>query len=171
MRSAGQFGIRFLTIYSFSTENWSRPRQEVNDLMSLIKRFVREDLAELHRAGVKVMMIGDRNGLDSEIVRLVGEAENLTRENDQLTLVVAFNYGGREEITRAVRGLAGDVVAGKVDPQAIDAAGLDQGAIELNVAGTEPDERSCAPSAALKTPSKPDNFDDYAALTGWEPGE
>jgi undecaprenyl diphosphate synthase len=75
VRNAGELGIKVLTIYSFSTENWSRPEQEINDLMGLIKRFVREDLAELHRAGVKVRMIGAREGLDPEILKLVGDAE------------------------------------------------------------------------------------------------
>jgi undecaprenyl diphosphate synthase len=120
VRNAGELGIRYLTIYSFSTENWSRPQQEVSDLMALIKRFVREDLAELHRAGVRVRMIGEREGLDPEIMRLVSEAEALTRNNDKLTLVVAFNYGGRQEIARAARRVAQAAAAGAVEPAAID---------------------------------------------------
>ncbi len=137
VRNAGELGIRVLTIYSFSTENWSRPKQEVSDLMSLIKRFVREDLAELHRAGVKVMMIGDREGLDPEILKLVSDAETLTRDNDKLTLVVAFNYGGRQEIARAARRIAADVAAGVLDPEAVDADALDR---RLDTAGLpEPD--------------------------------
>jgi len=125
VRNAGELGIRILTIYSFSTENWSRPEQEINDLMVLIKRFVREDLAELHRAGVKVRVIGDRDGLDPEILRLITEAESLTRDNDKLTLVVAFNYGGRQEITRAVKAIAEDAAAGRIDPASIDAAAIE----------------------------------------------
>jgi undecaprenyl diphosphate synthase len=137
VRNAGELGIKVLTIYSFSTENWSRPKQEVSDLMSLIKRFVREDLAELHRAGVKVMMIGDRDGLDPEILSLVEDAEALTRENDKLTLVVAFNYGGRQEIARAARRIAADVASGALDPDAVDADALDR---RLDTAGLpEPD--------------------------------
>ncbi len=137
VRNAGELGIKVLTIYSFSTENWSRPKQEVSDLMSLIKRFVREDLAELHRAGVKVMMIGDREGLDPEILKLVSDAEALTRENDKLTLVVAFNYGGRQEIARAARRIAAEVASGTLDPEAVDADALDR---RLDTAGLpEPD--------------------------------
>jgi len=137
VRNAGELGIKVLTIYSFSTENWSRPKQEVSDLMSLIKRFVREDLAELHRAGVKVMMIGDREGLDPEILTLVADAEALTRENDKLILVVAFNYGGRQEIARAARRIAAEVASGTLDPNAIDADTLDR---RLDTAGLpEPD--------------------------------
>ena len=137
VRNAGELGIKVLTIYSFSTENWSRPKQEVSDLMSLIKRFVREDLAELHRAGVKVMMIGDREGLDPEILKLVGDAETLTRDNDKLTLVVAFNYGGRQEIARAARRIAAEAAAGTLDPHTVDADALDR---RLDTAGLpEPD--------------------------------
>jgi undecaprenyl diphosphate synthase len=73
VRAAGELGIKVLTIYSFSTENWSRPKQEISDLMMLIKRFVREDLADLHKAGVCVRMIGDREGLDPEILKLITE--------------------------------------------------------------------------------------------------
>jgi undecaprenyl diphosphate synthase len=121
VRNAGELGVKVLTIYSFSTENWSRPEQEINDLMMLIKRFVREDLAELHRAGVRVRVIGDREGLDPEIHRLITEAETLTRDNGKLTLVVAFNYGGRQELVRAARAIAEDAAAGKIDPKTIDA--------------------------------------------------
>jgi undecaprenyl diphosphate synthase len=120
VRNAGDLGIKVLTIFSFSTENWSRPAQEINDLMGLIKRFVREDLAELHGAGVRVRMIGNRNGVDPEILKLVGDAETLTEANEKLTLVVAFNYGGREEIARAAQRIAKAAVAGELDPDAID---------------------------------------------------
>lgn len=122
VRNAGELGIKVLTIYSFSTENWTRPEQEINDLMMLIKRFVREDLVELHSAGVRVRVIGDRDGLDPEIFKLIAEAETLTRENDKLTLVVAFNYGGRQEIARAARKIAEDAAAGRIDPAAVDAS-------------------------------------------------
>jgi undecaprenyl diphosphate synthase len=120
VRNAGDLGIKVLTIFSFSTENWSRPAQEINDLMGLIKRFVREDLAELHGAGVRVRMIGNRKGVDPEILKLVGDAETLTEANQKLTLVVAFNYGGREEIARAAQRIANAAVAGELDPEAID---------------------------------------------------
>jgi undecaprenyl diphosphate synthase len=132
VRNAGELGIKVLTIFSFSTENWSRPEQEINDLMGLIKRFVREDLAELHRAGVKVRMIGAREGLDPEILKLVGDAEELTAQNDKLTLVVAFNYGGRQEIARAARRIARAAAAGEIDPTAIDEAVVER---HLDTAG------------------------------------
>jgi undecaprenyl diphosphate synthase len=132
VRNAGELGIKVLTIYSFSTENWSRPKQEINDLMGLIKRFVREDLAELHQAGVRVLMIGDREGLDPEILKLVGDAEVLTRDNSKLTLAVAFNYGGRQEIARAAQHIAEEAAAGKIDPKDVDAGMLDR---HLDTAG------------------------------------
>jgi undecaprenyl diphosphate synthase len=132
VRAAGELGIKVLTIYSFSTENWSRPQQEISDLMMLIKRFVREDLADLHKAGVKVRMIGDREGLDPEILKLITEGEVLTRDNDKLTLAVAFNYGGRQEIARAARRIAEDVAAGRLDPASVDVAAVEQ---RLDTAG------------------------------------
>src|SRR5919107_4805871 len=120
VRAAGELGISYLTIYSFSTENWRRPAQEVADLMGLLKRFIRNDLAELHANNVRVRIIGDREGLTPDIRALLDEAEDLTRGNGGLNLVVAFNYGGRQEIARAVRAIARDVKAGRLDPEAID---------------------------------------------------
>jgi undecaprenyl diphosphate synthase len=120
VRSAIGLGIRYLTIYSFSSENWRRPAQEVSDLMGLLKRFVRHDLADLHAHNVRVRIIGDRVGLSADIRALLDEAESLTRPNTGLTLVVAFNYGGRQEIVRAVRALAERVRSGALEPSAID---------------------------------------------------
>jgi undecaprenyl diphosphate synthase len=114
VRAAADIGIGYLTIFSFSSENWSRPAAEIRDLMGLLRRFIRNDLAELHASGVRVRVVGERAGLDPEISGLLLEAEELTRNNGKLTLVVAFNYGGRQEIARAVRRLAADVAAGKV---------------------------------------------------------
>jgi undecaprenyl diphosphate synthase len=132
VRNAGELGVKVLTIYSFSTENWTRPAQEIDDLMVLIKRFVREDLDELHRAGVCVRVIGDRKGLDPEILALIGEAEELTRHNDRLTLVVAFNYGGRQELARAAQQLAEEAASGRIDPAKIDPEALER---RLDTAG------------------------------------
>ena len=120
VRSATELGIRYLTVYSFSSENWRRPAQEVADLLGLLKRFVRHDLADLHRANVRVRIIGEREGLSPDIRGLLDEAESLTRGNTGLHLVVAFNYGGRQEIVRAVRILAERARAGTLDPAEID---------------------------------------------------
>src|ERR1700719_1415484 len=95
VRAVGEMGIKILTIYSFSSENWSRPVTEIRDLMGLLRRFIRNDLAELHQSNVRVRVIGEREDLEPEIRRLLEEAEELTRNNDGMLLVVAFNYGGR----------------------------------------------------------------------------
>ena len=121
VRAAGEIGIRYLTIFSFSTENWSRPETEVNDLMGLLRRFVRNDLADLHQKNVRVRVIGQREGLKPDIARLLTEAEELTCNNTGLTLVVAFNYGARQEIARAARRMCEAVQRGELDPASIDA--------------------------------------------------
>src|SRR5262252_3629206 len=97
VRAAGDLGIGILTIFSFSAENWTRPASEIRELMALLRRFIRHDLADLHRKGVRVRVIGDRESLDLEIRRLLDEAEELTKNNDKLILIVAFNYGARQE--------------------------------------------------------------------------
>jgi undecaprenyl diphosphate synthase len=126
VRAVGELGIRYLTIFSFSSENWSRPATEIGDLFGLLRRFIRNDLATLHRDGVRVRVIGEREGLEPDICTLLKEAEDLTRDNDRLHLVVAFNYGSRQEIARAAQRLAGEVAEGKRDPSSIDAETLGQ---------------------------------------------
>jgi undecaprenyl diphosphate synthase len=125
VRAAIDLGVRYLTIYSFSSENWRRPAEEVSDLLGLLRRFIRNDLADLHASNVQVRIIGERRGLAPDIRALLAEAEELTRRNDRLTLVVAFNYGGRQEILRAAQALAERVRAGALDPAAIDAAAFE----------------------------------------------
>jgi undecaprenyl diphosphate synthase len=121
VRAAGELGIGILTIFSFSSENWLRPAAEVRDLMGLLRRFIRNDLAELHRNNVRVRVIGERDDLAPDIRRMLEEAEELTRSNGGLVLVVAFNYGARQEIARAVRRLAEEVARGTLSPAAITA--------------------------------------------------
>ena len=126
-------GVDYLTLFSFSSENWSRPLSEVEFLFGLVRMFIRRDLRQLHKEGVRVSVIGGRKRLPADIATLVDEAEKLTAANHGLTLVVAFNYGGRDEITRAVRRIANKVQAGGIDPDEIDetmiAAHLDTAAI------------------------------------------
>jgi undecaprenyl diphosphate synthase len=114
VRSAGEIGIGILTIFAFSSENWSRPQTEIRDLLGLLRRFIRNDLAELHRNNVRVRIIGERDGLEPDVSRLLNEAETMTRDNDGLVLVVAFNYGARQEIARAAQRLADEVSAGRL---------------------------------------------------------
>jgi undecaprenyl diphosphate synthase len=120
IRAAGEIGIKIITIFSFSAENWSRPASEIGELMGLLRRFVRNDLAELHKSNVRVRIIGERVGLDPDIGRLLVEAEDLTKNNDGLILVVAFNYGARQEIVRAARSIAEAVTQGHLKIDDID---------------------------------------------------
>lgn len=122
VEAAPDLGIRYLTLYSFSTENWRRPASEVNALFGLLKAYVHRDLAKLNKRGVNIRIIGARTGLPSDIAELVKRAENVTQDNRDFYLTIAFNYGAREEIARAVRKIAGDVRDGKTDPSQIDEA-------------------------------------------------
>jgi len=121
VRAAGDLGISYLTIFSFSSENWSRPASEIGDLFGLLRRFIRNDLATLHSDGVRVRIIGERDGLEPDICAMLKEAEDLTRSNTRFTLVVAFNYESRQEIANAAQRLAQDVADGKRDPASITA--------------------------------------------------
>ena len=109
-----ELGIPYLTLFSFSSENWSRPAEEIKFLFNLLRRFVHQDVAELHAAGVKVKIVGSRANLDQDLVKLIDESEALTAQNERMTLVVAFNYGSRDEIVRAVRSLADKVKGGEI---------------------------------------------------------
>ena len=133
VRAAAEFGIEYLTIYSFSSENWSRPASEVSFLLDLLRRFIRQDVAELHRSGVRIKVVGSRDDLDPGIVSLLNDAERLTHENSTLNLVVAFNYGSRQEISRAVSAIVGkiangDITSADISPELIaenlDTAGI-----------------------------------------------
>ena len=119
VRSAIEHGVRYLTVYSFSSENWKRPPDEVAMLMGLLKRFIRNDLAELNQNGVRVRIIGQRERLAPDIASLLDEAEALTLSNRGLTLTVAFNYGARQEIVEAARRLAIEVREGRLDADSI----------------------------------------------------
>ncbi len=132
VRNCAELGIPFLTIYSFSSENWSRPASEVADLLGLLRLFIRSDLADLARRNIRVRIIGERAGLASDLVALLEEAEAKTAACTGLTLAVAFNYGARQEIAHAARALAQKVRAGTISPDAVDEEAL---AGELLTAG------------------------------------
>jgi undecaprenyl diphosphate synthase len=125
VRVAGDIGVKYLTLFAFSSENWRRPETEVTDLLGLLKAFIRRDLSELHRQNVRIRVIGDRHNLRSDILPLLIEAEETTKNNTALTLVIAFNYGSRDEIARAVVSLAKEVEAGRLRPQDITPALID----------------------------------------------
>ncbi len=114
--AAEDLGIRFLTVYSFSSENWRRPVTEIAELMGLLRRFIRNDLADLHARNVRIRVIGVNDGLSADIIALLDEAEKLTSANTGLTFVVAFNYGSRREITDAFRSIACEIADGSLAP-------------------------------------------------------
>jgi len=124
VEAARDLGVHYLTLYSFSTENWSRPASEIRDLMSLLRKFIGDDLPTLKREGVRVTIVGDKKNLDAELKLLVSRAEKETAANSQFFLQIAFNYGGRDEIIRAARKLAADAAAGRRRPEEIDEKAL-----------------------------------------------
>ena len=117
---AMELGIPYLTLYGFSSENWRRPMSEVEDLMGLLRRYLQSELAELHKNGIRLRVIGERSRLPGDITRLIDDAEKRTANNHRLTLVMALSYGSRQEITEAARRLAEAVHSGSLLPSEID---------------------------------------------------
>ncbi len=113
-------GVKYLTIFAFSTENWKRTQVEVAGLMNLFRRYITKEARALREAGVRVRFIGDRVRLDAKLVAMMDELENLTCENDLVHLTIALNYGGRDEVARATKRLAQDVANGRLDPASVD---------------------------------------------------
>lgn len=122
VQACPELGIRWLTVFGFSTENWSRPVAEVAELMALPQRYFRSDLPRLEREGVRVRVVGREEGLSRELVTICREAETRTAHNNRLFLTIAFNYGGQADIADAARRFAEDVVAGRADPADLDEA-------------------------------------------------
>jgi undecaprenyl diphosphate synthase len=122
VEASRELGITHLSVYAFSTENWSRPQAEIDALFDLLRLFVKRDLARLHRDGVRIRIVGSRDGLSADILDLIDEAIELTQDNTRLNLNIAFNYGGRGEIVAAVREIARRVEDGKLKADQIDEA-------------------------------------------------
>lgn len=120
VESAGKLGIRYLTLFSFSSENWRRPLAEITDLMSLLRYYLRNEVHFLHEHGIRFRSIGDRSRLDPDIVALVEGTERQTAMHDRMTLTIALNYGARAELAWAARRLAAESAAGRLDPATID---------------------------------------------------
>jgi undecaprenyl diphosphate synthase len=120
--ASAEAGVKYLTIYAFSKQNWNRPKDEVSSIMSLLLKTAQKEIKELHRNNVRLKIIGDRNDLPTEAREVLEQGVELTKNNDLLTLVVALSYGSRDEILRAVRGLANEAKDGKLDPVDIDEA-------------------------------------------------
>ncbi len=114
VEAAGEVGVEYLTVFGFSTENWRRPIEEVNALFDLLRLYVARDLDKLVREGVRVRVIGAREGLQRDIAEIIANAQQRTAHNTKLNLTIAFNYGGQDEIVRAARRFADDVAAGKL---------------------------------------------------------
>jgi undecaprenyl diphosphate synthase len=137
VRGAGELGIPVLTLFAFSTENWTRPADEVNDLMGLLRHYLRNELEELHKNGARLRVIGNRDGLAADIVRDIADAEKMTHANGRIDVNICINYGARDEILQATRNLARRVAAGEVAAEDIDETRFEQ---ELLTAGVpDPD--------------------------------
>ena len=120
VRGAGELGIPVLTLFAFSTENWTRPADEVNDLMGLLRHYLRNELEELHKNGARLRVIGNRDGLAADIVRDIDEAQKMTKANARIDVNICINYGSRDEIIQATRNLARKVAAGELAAERID---------------------------------------------------
>ena len=118
--AATELGIPYLTLFGFSSENWGRPSTEIHDLMALLRHYLRGEIAELHRNGVRLKVIGQTARFAPDIVSMIEHAEVATRENPRITLTIALSYGGRAEIAAAVRTIAEQVARGRLAPEAVD---------------------------------------------------
>lgn len=124
LQSAIEAGVPYLTLYGFSSENWKRPNDEVQDLMGLLRLYLQGELAQLHKEQVRLRIIGDRSRFEKDIISLIEKAESLTANNTRLNLTVALSYGGRQEMVRAVQAIAAQAKAGSIDTAAIDEASV-----------------------------------------------
>ncbi len=122
VEACARLGIRYLTLYAFSSENWRRPPQEVEELMGLLRHYLQREIHHLHDKDVRIRVIGDRRRLAPDIVAMIEEAERRTAGNRRIQVLVALNYGGRQEIVRACRRIARAVAAGELEPEAVDEA-------------------------------------------------
>ncbi|HMD63125.1 MAG TPA: isoprenyl transferase [Stellaceae bacterium] len=118
--AAAELGVPYLTLFGFSSENWKRPSTEIQDLMGLLRHYLRGEIAELHRNGVRLKVIGDLGKLDPDIISLIEHAGTMTRDNSRIILTIALSYGGRAEIVAAVRAIARQVLSGSLAADAID---------------------------------------------------
>ena len=114
------FKIPYLTVFSFSTDNWKRPKSETSNLMNLLRKFIQTDLTELHKKNVKIRVIGNRERIPRDIINLINSSEELTKNNNGLYLQIAFNYSGRDELVNAIKKISSSAKTGDIDPSAID---------------------------------------------------
>ena len=140
VEDAADMGIKYLTLYSFSTENWMRPKAEISALFQLLKKYVADDLETLNKNNVRVRVIGSRDGLSAELLETISKVESVTKSNDEFHLNIAFNYGGRDEIIRALgRAAAAGHDASDIDEaiisQYLDTAGLPEPELIIRTSG------------------------------------
>ena len=123
--AAADMGLGALTLYAFSSENWRRPAEEVSDLMGILRHYLRKEVAELHKNGIRLRTIGDIGALEGDLIDLIREGVELTKDNRRLDFVLALNYGAQDEMVRAVRDIAREVAAGRLDPSAIESDAIE----------------------------------------------
>jgi undecaprenyl diphosphate synthase len=126
LRAAGEAGVECLTLYAFSSENWRRPEAEINDLMGLLRFYLKAELGALHREGIRLKIIGDHRAFQPDVVRMIDDAVAMTAANRRMTLAIALNYGARCELAKAARELAAEAAAGRIDPATIDEAAIER---------------------------------------------
>jgi undecaprenyl diphosphate synthase len=120
VEAAVKLGVSYLTLFGFSAENWNRPKREIGDLMGLLRFYLKSEIAELHKKGVRLRVIGDRDRFDPALVNLIESSEAMTAGNNRLNLVLALSYGGRQELVEAARKMAREAAAGRLNPDDID---------------------------------------------------
>jgi undecaprenyl diphosphate synthase len=122
LRAAGEAGIECLTLYAFSSENWRRPKDEINDLMGLLRFYISRELGALHREGIRLKILGDHNAFQADVAKMVDQAVARTAGNERMTLAIALNYGSRAELVRAAREIAGRAERGEIASADVDEA-------------------------------------------------
>jgi undecaprenyl diphosphate synthase len=125
LRAAGEAGVECLTLYAFSSENWRRPADEINDLMGLLRFYIGRELDTLHREGVRIKILGDHKAFQADVATMIDQAVARTADNGRMTVAIALNYGARAELTRAARSLAERAAAGEIAAEAIDEAAVE----------------------------------------------
>ncbi|TFI60348.1 isoprenyl transferase [Sphingomonas parva] len=125
LRAAGEAGVECLTLYAFSSENWRRPEDEINDLMGLLRLYIARELGALHKEGIRIKILGDHGVFSPETARMVDEAVAKTANNQRMTLAIALNYGSRLELVKAAQTLAARAATGEIAPSDIDEAALE----------------------------------------------
>ena len=135
LRAAGEAGVECLTLYAFSSENWRRPEEEVNDLMGLLRLYIGRELDSLHKEGIRLRILGNHGAFSADTAKMVDQAVARTAENNRMTLAIALNYGSRSELVQAAQRLAARAAAGEIAPEAIDEQAVDAA---LDTAGLPP---------------------------------